>query len=145
MYTSPLCLPLMANLFSLQDGSDLELQVQNFACNYPYIVPVKSSEQVQFFIAAEGVLFGETQTLFGTLISVYFTFNIQYPKPLYSLFIFIQHIILMIKDTQHTPSVVTQLVSVWTRFSYLLLLFLFLFYYSYYYYYYYYCGGTAST
>ena len=121
MYTSPLCLPLMANLFSLQDGSDLELQVQNFACNYPYIVPVKSSEQVQFFIAAEGVLFGETQTLFGTLInliSVYFTFNIQYPKPLYSLFIFIQHIILMKKDTQHTPSVVTQLVSVLDKICY---------------------------
>ena len=92
----------------------MELEVQNYACNYPYIIPIKTDEDIQYYVAAERVLLGECKTLFGALlnlISVYFTFNIKYPKPLYSLLIFVQHIVLLVKDSQHTPISVTQLVS----------------------------------
>lgn len=92
----------------------MEQEVQKFACNYPYIVPVKTDEHIQYYVAAERVLFAESKSLFSAilnLISVYFTFNIMYPKPLYSLFIFVQHIVLLVKDSQHTPTSVTSLVS----------------------------------
>ena len=50
------------------------------------------------------------QSLYS-LISVYFALNIAYPKPLHALFVYLQHHVLLIKDSQHVPVSVTQLLS----------------------------------
>lgn len=45
------------------------------------------------------------------LIAVYFVFNIEYPKALTATYIFMQHYILNLKDSQAVPNVVVHVVS----------------------------------
>ena len=75
---------------------------------------MKSDNKVQFYIAAEREVFGATTSVFTAmtnLVAAYFTFNIAYPKPLYSFLIFVQHYILKFKDEQTVPTCTTQLIS----------------------------------
>ena len=54
-------------------------------------------------VVAECEIFTESLSVYNAildLISVYyFAFNIAYPKPLYPLFLFVQHYVLLIKDS----------------------------------------------
>ena len=63
---------------------------------------MKTDEAIQLNVIAECEIFDQSLSVYNAildLISVYFTFNIAYPKPLYPLFIFIQHYVLLIKDS----------------------------------------------
>ena len=63
---------------------------------------------------AERLVFSECKAYaeaINALISTYFTFNIEYPKQLYSLFIFLQHFVLKLRDEQGIPSIVTRVLS----------------------------------
>ena len=45
------------------------------------------------------------------LIAAYFTFNMEYPKPLQSVLVFVQHFLLGIKDEQTVAHSATRLLS----------------------------------
>ena len=78
---------------------------------FPQIVDLRSHmAKEQFFIAVEKHILLESRCINTALLdmmSVYFTFDIAYPKlkPLYSLFLFIQHFVLNIRDSQPVPNV----------------------------------------
>ena len=81
---------------------------------FPQIVAFCSDmAEEQFFIAVEKHVLLESRCINTALLdmmSVYFTFDIAYPKPLYSL-LFIQRFVLNIRDSQPVPNNVTVLVT----------------------------------
>ena len=80
-----------------------------------YIAVLKTDDQVQFYISVEKQIIGFSKSVFSALtnlISAYYVFNIAYPKPINALLIFVQHFVLLLKDKQHVPASVTQLISV---------------------------------
>ncbi len=75
----------------------------------PAIVVATSDTATQIFITAEKEILIESVDMAKALvdlISVYFTFDIAYPKPLYPVFIFLQHIVFGILDDQPQPNCV---------------------------------------
>ena len=82
---------------------------------FPQIVALRSDmAEEQFFIAVEKHVLLESRCINTALLdmmSVYFTFDIAYPKPLYSLLLFIQRFVLNIRDSQPVPNNVTVLVT----------------------------------
>ena len=54
------------------------------------------------FLAAEKKISQDLSNAMLDLFSVYFTFNMLYPSPLYPVLLFLQHHVLNIKD-QHVP------------------------------------------
>ena len=68
---------------------------------------------INLFIVAEGVIFQVTdnfKVVLTSLISSYFTFNIQYVS-LQSILIYLQHFIFNIVDGQTVPRIVTTTIS----------------------------------
>ena len=69
---------------------------------------------MNYYLVAERIVMMHCQSLFEALqglVASYFMANIEYPRPLTALLIFIQHIVLGIKDSQLMPNMVTQVVS----------------------------------
>ena len=90
------------------------LCMQKIAYNYPYIAMVEGKSSLQFFVVTERIVMDESENLTEALldpISAYFAFNIEYPKPLYPVFLFIQHYIMDIKDNQTIPPALTRVLS----------------------------------
>jgi hypothetical protein len=91
--------------------SDLKDVVQRENRNHPYLVVVSNQK---IYLVVERIVLGKTRSftkaLWG-LIGAYFTFNISYPKPYYNVLIFIQHLVLMIRDKQPVPPIVTRVFS----------------------------------
>ena len=61
----------------------------------PFLVVVQHNDSMQVYIAVEKML--ESENIYENiidLISVYFTFDIAYPKQLYPLCLFLQHHVL---------------------------------------------------
>ena len=82
---------------------------------FPQVIVVRSDmAEDQFFITVEKQIVVNSSCINTALLdmmSVYFTFDIAYPKPLYSLLLFVQHFILNIRDSQPVPNNVTVLVT----------------------------------
>lgn len=77
-------------------------------------MPRSDSDKFQFFILAEKQVISESNNIclaIVDMIATYFTFNMSYPDPLYSLLLFVQHYILDIKDDQSVPNVVNIIYS----------------------------------
>ena len=76
---------IFVSLF-MQASADLNSEVNGNATMTPYIVVIKTDEDIkQFFVAVERSVMVESDTFsqaLQDLISSYFTFNIAYPKPL---------------------------------------------------------------
>ena len=75
--------------------SDLDNEVISIDSNHPYIGLVTASSSMQVFLVAE---LHSDSTVFPEMISMYFTFNMVYPRPLYPVLIFVQHFVLGLKD-----------------------------------------------
>ena len=75
--------------------------------NHVYVAVITGDTSVQILLTCERQVIAEahsaTRLLVG-LISLYFTFNIAYPKQLNSLLLFIQRFILCIEDKSPIPS-----------------------------------------
>ncbi len=83
-------------------------------CNYPYVAMVLGDCSVQFFVVVERLVLCESDDFLAVLfdlVCVYFAFNIQYPRALYAVLLFIQHYILGIKDNQPIPAAPTRVLS----------------------------------
>lgn len=71
---------------------------------------------MQFFTVVERLVLDDCEDLVDAitaLIGAYFTFNIQYPKALYPVFIFLQQFVLKLQDSQTIPPIVTRLYHHW--------------------------------
>ena len=71
-------------------------------------------DSTQFYIVVEKEVLLECESIKDSiidLISVYFTFDIEYPKQLYPVCLFLQHYVLEIVDNQRIPNNVTILLS----------------------------------
>ena len=79
---------------------------------FPQII-VLNHDQQQYIVVEKNVLL-ESDGIKGSildLIGAYFTFDISYPKKLYPVLLFIQHVMLNIVDKQRVPNNVTILRS----------------------------------
>ena len=93
---------------------DLDEEVKKVSQNFPYIAVVIGDSSIQYFVVVERLVLDDSEEFIDAvtaLISAYFTFNIEYPRPLYAAFIFLQHFVLKLKDSQPVPPVVTRLLS----------------------------------
>ena len=88
-------------LKSLQQiDTDIDKEVQRISQNLPYLVLVAGNSSAQVFVMTERLILHECSFMCGLLsliVITYFAFNIEYPKPLYAPYIFLQHIIFNIK------------------------------------------------
>ena len=82
--------------------------------NWPYLVLVKHDSSIQVLVVGERQVITEAESLWEglkCLLGAYFTFNIEYPRTLRALLIFIQHYVFKVRDSQSTPNVVKQVKS----------------------------------
>ena len=95
---------------SLQASTDLDSEAQSISVTSPYIIVTTTDEDTrQFFIVVEKTVLLESMDLTAALqdlMSVYFTYNIAYPRQLYPVLLFLQHHVFGIKDNQTAPNVV---------------------------------------
>lgn len=80
--------------------------------NEPHILMV--SNRVQFFVCTERNILAEGASLIEALkdlIAAFFIFDMEYPKSLYPLLIFLQRYVLNIRDSQRIPPIVTRVMS----------------------------------
>ena len=69
----------------------------------PAIVGFSSDDAMQILVVVESC---DMATALLDIMTVYFVFNTDLPKSLYTLLIFIQHYIFNIKDEQHEPNAI---------------------------------------
>ena len=103
-------------MFAVQDSDlDLPSYVKAIPMKAPYLLVSSSNEETTFQVVVEQEIISELlsfQSALVMLIGTYYIFDIAYPKPLYSLLIFIQHQIFGLRDAQrNTPSVVEMVTS----------------------------------
>ena len=103
-----MCADTAVNMtFSIQDSVNLEEEIYKIDKGSPYILCLASDVGHQYFVVIERKLLAESgnlTTALINLIAVYFTFDVVYPKPLYSVFIFIQHYLFNLPDQQEVPN-----------------------------------------
>ena len=93
---------------------DVDKEVMSIAQNFPYIVMLTGDENIQFLLVAERKALTSTDNfmeILTALVAAYFTFNIEYPKALYPIFIFLQHFVMELKDCQSVPNALTRVLS----------------------------------
>ena len=79
---------------------------------------VLGDSEVQLFPVAERVILDEADDFFGALqamVSAYFVFNMQYPKAVRPVLIYLQFYIFPFKDRQSVPNCVNHFRSVVTK------------------------------
>ena len=77
--------------------ADLDKEVTNLRENHPYIALVIGGASLQTFLTAERQILEPLKkgsTTLISLIAVYFTFNMIYPKQLYPILISLQRFVL---------------------------------------------------
>ena len=82
--------------------------------NHPFIAVVEGINSMQFFLVVERVVTSSTSCFLDAMwgmMSLYFTFDISYPKPLQSLLIFVQHLVMSFIDKQKVPPAATRVYS----------------------------------
>lgn len=98
----------------MQMTSDIDKEVRTVPNNYPYIVMALGDQALQYFVVGERLVLCKSDNFIESLfdlLCVYFTYNIQYPKSLSAVLLFVQHYILGIKDSQRIPPALIRVVS----------------------------------
>ena len=75
---------------------------------------VTGDASIRVHIIAERCIFGTTNNAISILVGLigaYFTCDIKYLKPIYSVCIFIQHLVLKIIDGQKVPDIVKRVLA----------------------------------
>ncbi len=94
--------------------TDLDDVVQSVGQNFPYLALVSENGRAQLYVVAERIVLHKCPSVLRgllSLVAVYFTLNIEYPKALYAPLLFLQHFVFNIKDQQPIPGVVVRLLS----------------------------------
>ena len=88
----------------IQASADLKSEVEEIDVSSPYIIVTHTDDDSrQYFVVVEKMILVESSNMAAALqdvMSVYFTFNIAYPRPLYPVLLFLQHHVFEIKDNQ---------------------------------------------
>ena len=93
----------------MQSASDIGVEVSKNTVNHPYMAVVMEDSAVKIFTVAERVTMDECDNFFGALqalIASYFVFNMEYPKPVRPVLIYLQFFIFSCKDDQSVPNCV---------------------------------------
>ena len=116
---------------------DLDKEVMSMEVNHPYLALVLGGQSGEVYLVAEriifeslrkvssisvvlipytlsfhiGLIFLQVLSVRIILIAAYFTFNMEYPKPLHSVLVFVQHFLLGIRDEQTVAHNTTRLLS----------------------------------
>ena len=88
--------------------------ISDMAINHPYIAIIEDGETQQIFLVVERIVMSSCESFYEALwglISVYFVFDILYPKFLHATLIFIQHLVMDVKDSQTFPPVANRIYS----------------------------------
>ena len=97
-----LCYPY-AYLSHIQASADLDSEVEEIGVSSQYIVVTHTDDSRKYFVVVEKMILVESSNMAAALqdvMSVYISFNIAYPRPLYPVLLFLQHHVFEIKDTQ---------------------------------------------
>ena len=98
----------------LQMIVDVDDEITKITQNEPYIPVVRSDRSSQYYVVAGRKIAIKSCSFNDALIdlvSMYFVFDIAYPKPMYPLPYFIQRFILDIKDNQAVTPAVTRMLN----------------------------------
>ena len=98
----------------IQDTDDLYEFGRSVGVNAPYLVVCTSSEATSYHVIVEQQPTTEASTFGSAMLDLYcsyFVYDIAYPKPFYSLLVFIQHYVLELKDTQLDPPTVIEITT----------------------------------
>ena len=94
----------------IQASADLESEVEEIGVSSPYIIVTHTDDDSrQYFVVVEKMILVESSNMAAALqdvMSVYFTFNIAYPRPLYPVLLFFQYHVFEIEDNQTVPNIV---------------------------------------
>ena len=93
----------------MQSACDIEEAVSKTKANNPYIAVIMGDSRVQIFTVAERNIMEESDDFFSALqalIAAYFVFNMEYPKPVRPVLIYVQFFIFLCKDDQTVPNCV---------------------------------------
>jgi len=85
---------------------DLDEEISKVEQSEPFIVATSKLDSAisQIFICCEGKMFLESKSMGDAIVdlmSVYYVFDISYPKPLRAMMIFLQHHVFSLED-QHS-------------------------------------------
>jgi len=92
----------------------VDKEVSEIRQSAPYIVVTGSSENMQLYICCEQNILLESKIVRDALldlVAVYFVFDVQYPKSLDAILIFIQHYVMDMKDSQPVPMTTAKVVG----------------------------------
>lgn len=99
----------------LQDSVNIVEEVKKINCSQPFLLVLEGDDQFNYVIMCENSVFLQfgnlTDGLFF-LLAVYYIFDMSYPKPLYPVYIFLQHHVFSLLDKAHIPDVVIRTLSV---------------------------------
>lgn len=96
----------------IQMTCELNEEIKQLPHVYQYIAMAEGDSNLQFYQVAQKVIIGESEGFPGDLISVYFAYEIAYPKPLYPVLLFLQRFVIDIQDCQPVPPALTRVLSV---------------------------------
>ena len=91
-----------------------EQDISQTHLNHPYIAIVHDGESTQIFLVVERIAMTSCTTFMEAkcgIVVAYFVFDIAYPKSLETLLLFIQHLVMGVRDTPTLPPIVTQVYS----------------------------------
>ena len=93
-----------------QASADLDTEIKHIEVSSPYIIVTSTDDDSrQYFVVVEKMILVESSNMTAALqdfMSIYFSFNIAYPRPVYPVLLFLQHHVFGIKDDQTVPNIV---------------------------------------
>ena len=92
-----------------QASDDLDTEIKHIEVSSPYIIVTSTDDDSrQYFLVVEKMILVESNmtAALQDLMSIYFSFNIAYPRPVYLVLLFLQHHVFGIKDNQTVPNIV---------------------------------------
>ena len=87
---------------------NVEDEVLKISCNSPYLVfqGQPGTENAQFYVAAENMICIESKSVQDAmidLIATYYTYDMEYPKPIAAQMMFLQRYVFDLQDNEPVP------------------------------------------
>lgn len=99
----------------MQSSVAIEGEVSKHQSNMPYIALVLGDSDIQMYPVVERIILDKAVSFFmvvQALLASYFVFNIEYPRCVRPVLIFIQFEMFPFRDSQSVPNCITQFKTV---------------------------------
>ena len=113
-YTQYTTIHVLFCCFCIQSLANFEGEVASKLVNHPYIAIIVEGGALVMQLVVERIPLAPCDSLIDALLgatTIFFIFDIQYPKHIEATMIFFQQLVLDVKDKQSIPSVVTRVYS----------------------------------